>query len=587
MLKLERTDRAHYGNSAVREGINIMDRHSLMYLHGEIMNNDDLNSDILSERVLRSHVVKAIAETEVRQRLEIENLPVPDVIDVVNDPLADAVRSVIHDTVKQTAGDLAASLIGAAATVEQHENINSIVLPILHLTHIDSDAAGSMFVVTAMSDRLGQTFVNPVHVMNGNNYINTRCITAVLTYLYIVNTVPSEKKYIPKGIIITDIGPDEDTINAIIAIAGASNICSPMNLAVRADGRISAKEIWMRDGNISMFLYVDHHPTNPFAGGVYNKRFTRKLVDDKNIVVATNFHNLIESNAVIENEKTPFDETLAKAMRTGKCKCSATIISWLCVRNLLRTVMKSHVALEDIVFQAFDRMLLDISQWDTFEWRDHPELNSGTEKILVMATPYYDNALSLFGEVLYHWEKIFVKYIIEGSETKIDADANERCDWLYPSSMLSFAQASEKVLLKELSEARRTAIVLPITALTTDADLETIGATEDTNIVVVQYPALSNSSLFCQRLYEDLKTDEGRVADLVVMFSFTKPTLSLRTESTTIRCDKLAEMLGGGGHPQAAGFFNLSILSSLRETFIKENAMRESVCKLSYHTSKK
>lgn len=489
----------------------------------------------------------------------------------------------------------------AAYDLESNLNYSTVQLPTLHLTHIDSDAMGCMFVTEATELSMmkyhasrkhggNRLYTRPIHVMNGNSYLDFRCRLAALVYYIAFNrdAAGMSGRYIPTMVSITDIGPKVTTVNAILSLLAGEFVLTPEDLLMVADGNLS---IHLTEPGVlpnwSIFSYIDHHPTNPLRKYFDDLRKVDEIIDPTlgnliihdGILVVPTYSEFSRRMPKYLTYDVPMEPNVAAATHDETCKVSATMIGWMMFRKFICKVNGIVDAYESArrLIRAFDAVLSDISQWDTFEWRDHPEFNSETETILVMATPFYENPMKLFTTVLQNWVNIFRSDIVFGNKQSPYAK-NDIVDYglMYPEETRSMSAAAQKIMDKEVATAIRTGVfttldVLMRTSMANKEDYSEFGACGDEKVLLIEYPSVSQPSMYVQKIFERFEETDGDKPDIILLFGFTVKQMGLRTTSNVIRLDKIAKELGGGGHPQASGFTNGIVLDYVRNYYISVN----------------
>lgn len=572
-------------NTLVREkGIleNVMNRETFLKIHEDFESTPD--SEWVYNRIVKSFGWYLEGAMELSNETEIAEM-----------------HNLCKKTVSSVYEQIRRSVDIAAYDLESNLNFSTVQLPTLHLTHIDSDAMGCMFVTEATDLSMmkyhsitkhggNRLYMRPIHVMNGNSYLDFRCRVASLVYYIVFNpdSAGMDGRYIPTMVSITDIGPSVSTVNAILTLLGGKYVSTPEDLLMVANGKLS---VHLTDPGVlpgwSIFSYIDHHPTNPFKK--YFEDFSK--VDD---IKDTTIKELIQHGGILVvptyaefSRRMPeyvkydvyLEPVVEAASRNETCKVSATMLSWLMFRKFICKVNGILDTKEPVrrLIRAFDSVLSDISQWDTFEWRDHPEFNSGTETIFVMATPFYETPVKLFTTVLQYWVNNFRSNIIFG-HTLIPFAESDIVDYalMYPEETRSMSVAAQKIMDKEVTTAIRTGVfttldVLMRTSVANKENYSEFGACGDENVLLVEYPSVSQPSMYVQKIFERFVEKDVDKPDIILLFGFTVKQMSLRTTSTVIRLDKIAKELGGGGHPQASGFTNGVVLDYVRNCYISVN----------------
>lgn len=344
----------------------------------------------------------------------------------------------------------------------------------------------------------------------------------------------------PRYIFITDIPMNTTTIKAIGRCATWVN-------------RLSHKVLTAHDdyGIRNQALYIDHHITNPLIStlekdGVYNH----------GIFVCPNAGDL---------EKKGIKTDLP-----AECKTAATFVAYNVLKDNMERALADNETMTLLRKKRFMADLygtaLTISQWDTFEWRDHPELNPypnpevGITPTMIGNMEFEKPLICLMNDLFEHlW-----------TDTDFSNEKYPFFDNKFGTSMVDHDQILKMSASKSFA----------ISTFASSAELSLDGYPEDQipdKWVIVPFPTLGNFSLICHYMmeleeYKELqKTGTVGVLAMDMMSS----TISLRTNESIdkARVDKLAKRLGGGGHPQASGCHNFDVSNSVKRyiSFVSAN----------------
>lgn len=416
------------------------------------------------------------------------------------------------------------------------EKTNFTVSIGLQCTHTDADGYGSAMILQLFNGWIYETrtvaqendkdFINVfTPVVKCPEYISDQCIEMAMDVIY---DMCGEQR--PRYLFITDIYMSPATARAISQHYDWVNDFNYQILSASGDKDMRNQAI-----------YIDHHITNSW--------FTRLNAAEsmpKGIYVCPTAGDLSKYKDIYLN-------------LSNDCKISATLIAYSVLVGNVRRGLREHPYL---IAGKSDRLITDlyllcrtISQWDTFEWRDHPQFNVSND-------PEYGVTAEMIGNM--EFEKPLVSImngLFEYLWSKRDFSSSK-----FPYFETSYGESmvQHDHYLKMYAEK-----LFAVSAIVRSSDLNieaTYGAPE--KWVIVPFPTLGNFSLTCQYMmnlegYKKLQED-GTTG--VIALDLMDSTISFRCNEPVekARVDKVAKALGGGGHMQAAGCHNITFSDKIK-----------------------
>lgn len=400
--------------------------------------------------------------------------------------------------------------------------------PNLCITHIDSDGLGVGVVAYLDSRARGKDII----IIPSEANATAHTFFALLFMMTAFDSVPST-------VYIGDVSVD-------YAVIDAFRRTNP-------------------DAVVSPYIYVDHHITNPAVAAnltVYSKD-ARITTDGQEY----DLHDLFEGFACISAIDTSRElDQLESAVRdllkiegTDKVAVSATVLMYV----LLRQRIGTDYHLSEVTLKALDDVMVSISQWDTFEWRDHPQYNRGFEFVFPHTLGFKNIADAIF-VMTNHIERV-----IRGYSKKMDS--------VVPTEFLMDEMYGERITKSTVELMKRKYAVIETDAIVDD-DANVIGETMPWYLCIVEFPKVGNQSMIfhefmTSEVFERLEEDYGSIALVTVSLDCNR--LSFRSKGD-IDVTTVVKALGGGGHKNAAGCDNEKAAAILREAFIEQNTKSRS-----------
>ena len=213
---------------------------------------------------------------------------------------------------------------------------------------------------------------------------------------------------------------------------------------------------------------------------------------------------------------------------------------------------------------------LEISQWDTFSWRDFPELNMGHEFDLIYLQSFYSDI---------EMKNLILDYLVDQEADTISCREN-----ILPEKKTDAIRYGEMAHWKFYQEAEKNMVYITLEQFfriindyveeTESYDLP--GRLREAQVqfpdgfILCPYP-LGNTSILVEWLQngDRYKTLVQEKSTWMLLFDWKNGTLSLRTkmDGESARLDRFAKAMGGGGHPQAAGFRDMEFAHQIRMTY--------------------
>lgn len=401
-------------------------------------------------------------------------------------------------------------------------------------THTDADGLGSLIPVAAI-DAINYKSPVPTFTLYypcaeyKSDYLIKICASI---FRQIVDAVPDH-------IIISDISMDKDTYLFL-------KVAYPHLVAVQ---ELSPMEYGNLDTEVIPFLYIDHHTTNSYLNNT-----------KENFLIAPMYEDLVR---LIEKDSA--FKTIPDEMRyLEPHKISATYIMCVVCNNLYRGIYDYHRPDKDCqdpkVKDSYQRLIncsidtlndlsLSISDWDTFEWRDHPQkAYRPLSPVEVGNLGFSKNPIKLFEPVInYIWTQGFRKTPI----TQYLPDA----------------------LMDDIRMADAATEAITNTTMEKGKWIQTDLLPEIDNWFVFGFPTVGNASIISHYIMESEMYQEKRKEGTcgIIMLDLYTDTVSFRTNEdiNVARVDTIAKRFGGGGHPQASGCRNAELADALKLEVLK------------------
>ena len=441
----------------------------------------------------------------------------------------------------------------------------------LQCTHVDADGFGSLLPLTiANSLQTGtggyQKYVFHIECPNGTS---EECL---MIGINLIRDIYGDMKGIPNPLLITDI-PIEIVTYDLLKDMGYTWVDKFTEAAMYGFERFRKDPIpenYTRDiisnkcymnfnYDVNEAMLIDHHMTNPFYHeyktngtplpvGIYVCPTLGELKTLKGVTIPDELK--FESNPEYQSSKIPNIDDL---------KISATYITEVVLNDIVREMIEDDVLYTnedegayDIYSKRYHSICQAISQWDTFEWRDHPEFNEKTIRPIWIGNMGYDIP------ILEEMDDLLSDIWEESTNIAIDYGARE----IIPDGYFKVMDYNNTSLFNMADKLLYNAAI--VTSENLGIDSEKLNC--PTIWVVVPFPTIGNASLVAHYImekspYEKLK-ENGTVG--IIMFDPMSTTLSFRTDETVVCVDKLAKFYNGGGHPQASGCKDPIFATSLK-----------------------
>lgn len=437
----------------------------------------------------------------------------------------------------------------------------------LQCTHTDADGYGSvlpMQVADAFAyihfDTYKYTFVIPCPEHDTESYIFIALDAFADMFGHDIPDV------IPQTLLITDVPISMNVYKMLRDEYGFTWVddFSPRN--IHAFDVADDHTEWYSLPEEHFAMYIDHHATNPF--------YRDYIENHKELPVGVYTLPTLGELKIVGDVEIP--EKLNDFIKDAPddLKVAATFITAVLLDKLVQNA--TYIFATDLMDtpgyrELYYSLCVSISQWDTFEWRDHPEFNPDN------ITP------TMIGNM--------------GFERPVYQDINDLVCQLWNSAnfthpvMSCFMPTKYVEALKEHDEilkqmARK---LWAISAHVSSMNLGIRGHNAPDLWVVIPFSTVGNFSLVCHYMmqldeYKKLKED---YTVGVMALDLMDSTISLRTDEKieVARVDKLAKYYGGGGHPQASGLHNdgfanavklyVQSISECRKDFMKHPKMSE------------
>lgn len=402
-------------------------------------------------------------------------------------------------------------------------------------THTDADGLGSVIPVAAI-DAINYKSPVPTFTLYypcaeyKSDYLIKICASI---FRQVVNDEPDH-------IIISDISMDKDTYSFL-------KIAYPHLVAVR---ELSPMEYGNLETEVIPFLCVDHHATNPYLNNTEEKFLIAPMYEDLEKLIEWTVYK------VIPNEMRYLEPH----------KISATFIMCVVCNNLYRSIYDYHRpdknSLDPKVKDNYQTLInrsidtlndlsLAISDWDTFEWRDHPrKAYRPLSPVEVGNLGFSKNPIKIFEPIInYIWTQGFRDVPI--TQYLPDALMDD----------IRMADAATEAIVNATMEKGKW--------------IQTNLLSEIDNWFVFGFPTVGNASVICHYIMESEMYQEKRKEGTcgIIMLDLYTDTVSFRTteEIDVARVDTIAKWYGGGGHPQASGCRNASLADKLKTELINKS----------------
>lgn len=438
----------------------------------------------------------------------------------------------------------------------------------LHITHNDADALGCALAVNTLVTVENMKIVknqedcarSQVITIYAPEYCSEDVVIAACEFFYAVYGVN------PKRLIVSDIfvSPEvmNQAINRLFGIryrknAFERNIFTITNVAVSTN--------WKHTDCIQ-FLYVDHHKTNPCVDKIaeedeykrYNFSDETDYLSGYYMTVSTagnykKWKDYITDKYFMLNDEDNMDLdpcsicTMKPETRISAAKLVMEAI-WIALVDVYPSSLKNgenYIRIRSCLENLID----DISQWDTFEWRDHPEYNHGHEK---------DFAYSLYTMPM---EKIIT--IMLDHYKNLFLNENIFFLWTIPVEIQEATRTGHMLHDKAVDKMSEEAFEFNFEDVLKEVypDLEYESGTY-TKAILVTFPEMGNASL----IFNDVMQDWTGYMLVCISKKPSDATVSFRSNSD-LDVSVIAKLLGGGGHPQASGC-NDSVLADKLRTMV-------------------
>lgn len=386
----------------------------------------------------------------------------------------------------------------------------------LQCTHTDADGLGSVVPMQVLDAYKYSASIE-------NNVTLTVKCPEYITDKYIEMAIAIYKEMmggfctVPKMLIITDV---------------------PISYMLYKKIRDTYKIKWTDEldfnSNEPQAIYVDHHVSN----NLYYDSTTTKL---EGTFVSSTYGEFKNMPGVT------IDEDIQIPHAVDDLKISASYMIYALMYKRLHELLGNQAMID--LFPE----ILAISQWDTFEWRDHSECHKNIcEEVVptLIGTMGFDHPVYLdVNRSIYSiWKSVIgLSSIIE----------------IFDRAFINELKADARISYKIAEKMWATAAV--VTSKQIHLDAPELNGPE--YWVVVPFPTIGNFSLIAHYMmhldsYCDLQAAYGTVG--ILAMDLMDSTLSFRTNETTVNVSDVAVHLGGGGHKQASGAHNDGFAARLK-----------------------
>ena len=400
----------------------------------------------------------------------------------------------------------------------------------LHCTHIDADGLGG-FLPGTLVDMISywdETIPNSFTLVSA-------CAEYKSNILILLNAILFKMIFVqdPARFFITDIAMNLSTYQDLYKIYP--------NL--HGVDKIDKSHYFDASSDEFDFVYVDHHTTNPWI--------TSTTLDVAGIIVAPTLKDLNKYN--VGPKHAPSEYLIYKE----DTRISATYIIGLLMMDILEEVMLNSFApgtavaphITNQVMDRFCALIRSISDWDTFEWRDHPsEVYGEFDPIDIGNLGFTKNPVFCFNDVIqFIWSQ---------------ADRGIRFLHVFPESLTDDMKTAKVVNKAVTSQCLGKGKWMTIPELP-----------EIENWFVFGFPTIGNASIICHYIAqsENYKSRNNKNSCGIIMLDIYSSTVSFRTTETSDNCrvDTIAKRYGGGGHPQASGCRNKELSDLLKAKLLE------------------
>lgn len=406
----------------------------------------------------------------------------------------------------------------------------------LQCTHTDADGYGSAMILQLFNSWIYETrtvaqeededFINVfTPVVKCPEYISDQYIAMAMDVVY---DMCGEQR--PRYLFITDISMSAVTAQAISQHYDWVDNFNYQILSASGDKDMRNQAI-----------YIDHHVTNPWFIGLNASKSM-----PKGIYACPTAGDLRKYKDIY-------------LCLSEDCKISATLIAYSVLIGNVKRGLREHpylpVRRTDRLINELYLLCRTISQWDTFEWRDHPQFN-------VSDNPEYGVTAEMIGNMEFEKPLVSImndlfEYLWSGRDFSSDK---------FPYFEINYGESmvQNDHYLKMAAEK-----LFAVSAVVKSSEINignSYGAPE--KWVIVPFPTLGNFSLICHYMmnlegYKKLQED-GTTG--VIALDLMDSTVSFRCNEPVdrARVDKVAKVLGGGGHMQASGCHNVTFSNTLK-----------------------
>ena len=276
------------------------------------------------------------------------------------------------------------------------------------------------------------------------------------------------------------------------------------------------------------FVYVDHHASNPWLAEGNN------ALKVPGIFVAVTLKDFKRFNEIHYEQES----NLKYLITRDQTKISATYIMGVLMRDIVTySVFNAFpsgtyaTTYTNQVLNRFYGLIRAISDWDTFEWRDHPaEEYDEFDPIDIGNLGFQKNPVFCFNDVIKHiWSQ---------------TDAGLRTLTFFPANLVEDMKTAKVVNKAVTSQCLGKGKWMSIPELP-----------EIENWFVFGFPTIGNASIICHFINQSDEYKDQVGTKGIIMLDLYTDTVSFRTTETDQKCrvDVIAKRYNGGGHPQASG----------------------------------
>lgn len=437
----------------------------------------------------------------------------------------------------------------------------------LQCTHVDADGFGSLLPLTIMNSLQSggdgyQKYVFHIECPNGTS---DECL---MIGINLIRDIYGDMKGIPNPLLITDI-PIELATYDLLKDMGYTWVDKFTEAAMYGfewchnelpNGVVSDKCYMDYNYDVNEAMLIDHHVTNPF----YHEYKTNGTPLPVGVYVCPTLGELKTLKGVTIPEELKFESSSfvyhsSEIPNVDDLKISATYITEVVLNDNVRGMIEHDIRYMNEDYNAYDEyskryhsICQAISQWDTFEWRDHPEFNEKSVRPIWIGNMGYDKP------ILEEMQELLTNIWEENTDINLAYAYRD----LIRQGYFDELSANNRNLLKMADALWYDAAI--VTSENLRIDSEKLNCP---NIwVVVPFPTIGNASLVAHYImlnsqYEKLR-ENGTVG--IIMFDPISTTISLRTGERIVRVDTLAKFYNGGGHPQASGCKDPTFATSLK-----------------------